>query len=295
MPMPGSEPPRSATWPPRARDLPCYRGRAADISGSDARSTSLTAPLSHHPRSNDVAFEFDLNKNPDAYFITQPEAMEYRYQYDWDAEDSDNDDPDDDLEWNAGITDFALFNNDRRAAQEAHQELPSRWNEMLSSQTSALQRAAQRTHEAAEPSWRSTSPPTHDENLPGLTPDHSPQLHDELDLDHSPPSGSLPIPNYLTITVTPPAEDSRAFFDNDDDDDDGKGGAGLSLRWNQSAPQHPGPRLHRSQRPGLRNARTMSGKAHSWRRPDWEIYPLGEDADAERRAELDSIQNDDEE
>nr|POF06932.1 hypothetical protein CFP56_31556 [Quercus suber] len=296
--MSESAPPRSATWPPTARDFPLHRRCVGDISSDpDARSTSSSAlPLAHPAiRHDDLAFELDLNKHPDSYFITPPEAaMEYRYQYDWDADDSDDDDddPDDDFEWDAGITDFALFDNDRRAAQEAHRELPSRWNEMLSSQTSALQRAAQRSHDAAEPNRHSTSSPTADENLPGLTPDHSPHLHDEWELDHSPPTGSLPVPNYLTITVTPPAEDGRVVFDDADMDDQD---AVRAARWGQRSRKNSASRPLPPQRPGLRNARTMSGKAHSWRRPDHDIYPVGEDADAERRAELDSPQHEDEE
>lgn len=241
---------RRATWPSARKT-----SSSQDISKPESPLAHSTLVLSN----NDTLFEADLNKNPDAHFITQSESMEYRYQYNWSDDDSDDDDDDDqDFQWNAGITDFALFDNDRRAAQEAHQQLPTRWNDMLLSQSDALQRAAQRTQS--------------NDFIPALTPDTSPHLADDMEPD------TVPVPNYLTITLAPPTGHTKQF--NDDDE--------LPLQLlNPHATLVKSTRNFLLQRPGLRHTRTLSGKAHSWRRPGWELYSVGEDVDAERRAELD--------
>ena len=191
--------------------------------------------------------------------------------YDYEEWDSDDDDGEE-VEWNAGITDFALFDDDRKRAQENDEALPSRWASFVSSQEAAMQRALQRERRDYAPD--TTRPPLPFEDLPGLTPDSSPRLKDDLDAEASgdvQPSK----PSYVTITVTPPPEDQRAI----DEDDD------LPLTFHYQRPSERKQAKHKVQRPGLTHNRTLSGKVHVWRRPSWHIYPVREDAEAEGEAE----------
>ncbi len=80
-----------------------------------------------------------LDSNPDSHFLAPIKMYEYE---DWA---SDSNDEGEEIEWDAGITDFALFDSDRRRARENDQPLPSRWNDMLENQSSALQRARDRS------------------------------------------------------------------------------------------------------------------------------------------------------
>jgi hypothetical protein len=70
------------------------------------------------------------------------------------------------------------------------------------------------------------------------------------------------------------------FFDSEDDEEADLPVALLIERARERR------RLARcSERPGLRFNRTLSGKLHVWRRPSWQMYTVGEDVEAEKRAE----------
>ena len=255
---PRPEPERSLTWPPA---LHVATDQASNIHKGD-----LT-PLSPVPYSDNTYgfFEQDLNDNPEYHFLSPIQMYEYE---DW-AEDSDSDA--EEVEWDAGITDFALFDDDRRRAQENNRPLPSKWNGMLAQQTSALQRAVARNRADSDPYPLSATQPSSDDEVPNLTPDVSPDLRDDLDVEsyHGQSVSRPSVPNYLTITVTPPEGD-------DDDDED------LPLSYYAARKQHRPPN-RKLDRPGLRHSRTMSGRAHTWTRPS--MLTVGEDSEAEERAE----------
>ena len=88
-------------------------------------------------------FEDQLDQHPEEHFLS-PVSM---YEYDDWASDSDDDD-DDDVEWDAGITDFALFDRDRRRARDEGQALPEKWETFYESQASALGRAVERSRQS---------------------------------------------------------------------------------------------------------------------------------------------------
>lgn len=250
---------RTLTWPPTIRVV-------ADASVThevDARSVSAISQSTPSP------FEEDLQDHPEDHFLSP--AYEHE---DWT---DDSDDDGDEIEWDAGITDFALFDDDKRRAQAGQDRLSSRWNDFHVSQQWALRRALDRTRSSITPD--TTKPPLPVERMPSLTPDTSPNLRDDLELE---PQQQMPfstprIPNSLMTTVTPSPESEGPL----DDDED----LPLSLYVQRT-------RAHKQitrklERPGLRHSRyTMSGKAHVWRRPIWRIYPVGEDPEAEEKAEL---------
>ncbi|TKA64135.1 hypothetical protein B0A55_11538 [Friedmanniomyces simplex] len=267
---------RTHTWPPSTprltTDAPvAYKSEAGPMS----TSTSTNSP----PTTKEYLDE-DLEDHPEDHFLSPI----YSHS-DWP---SDSDDDEEETDWDAGITDFALFDTDRRRAQETHEQLDRRWAAFLSTQHSALQRAAQRNRAETEP--ETTRPPLPFEDLPGLTPDTSPSLRDDLEVEAVAEGPETRVPGYLTVTLTPPSPEERRvdendelplfffFFDDDDNDDDAKNKA----KRRGSAPP---PRPFKAQRPGLRHARTLSGKAHSWRRPGWGLRVIGEEPDEEARAE----------
>lgn len=205
-----------------------------------------------------IPFENELEDHPEDHFLSP------MYEYEnWDSDDDDGED----VEWNAGITDFALFDTDRRRAQEEHEQLPSRWEGFLSTQQSALQRAMERTRAASAPD--TTRPPLPFNDVPGLTPDGSPNLCDDQDVEscHGRAKSMPPVPSYLTVTLTPPPEEERMI----DDDDD------LPLSFYAKHAKERKQTRRKLERPGLRHTRTMSGKVHVWRRPSWHIYTVGEE------------------
>lgn len=222
-------------------------------------------------------YEEELNKAPEDHFLSPIQMHEYE---DWDT-DSDGGE---EVEWDAGITDFALFNNDRQRAQATDEKVPERWNRLLASQASALQRATQRNRADSDSSI---------EELPQLTPDNSPTLRDDFDMDahfttfgHKP---HAPKPNFLSFKPArttkhgfDDASDDSEFEDSEDEEDDD---LPLSFIIQRSKERQRAARM--SERPGLRFSRTLSGKQHVWRRPSSEIYPLNEDTAAERKAEHD--------
>lgn len=236
-----------------------------------------TAPIRiNNKTTHDTSyFEEELDEAPEDHFLSPIQMHEYE---DWDS-DSDGGE---EVEWDAGITDFALFNNDRRRAQERQEKVPDRWNQLLASQASAFQRAAQ----------RADSDPSLDE-IPQLTPDNSPSLRDEFDMDahfatfgHKP---QAPRPNFLSFRPTrttkhdiDDASDDDSDFDSEDEEE---ADLPISLIIQRAKERQRAARMF--ERPGLRFSRTLSGKQHVWRRPSREIYSLSEDVAGERKAEHD--------
>lgn len=259
---------RTYSWPPAVR----VTTTATDIGGASApkpRSGSMSATTPS--KSTYDQFEDDLEDHPEEYFLTPT----YEYE-DW-AED---DEAGEEIEWNAGITDFALFDNDRRRAQETHEQLPSRWDGFMTGQASALQRAAQRTRTQSTSELKAA--PLFAEDIPELTPDNSPRLGNDLDVEsfNGQRATRSSVPSHLIVVVTPPEEDDDGNAVGDDEDEDSP----LSFYVERATKRIEAQR--KVQRPGLRYSRTMSGKVHTWRRPSWRIYPVGEDTEAEERAEL---------
>lgn len=230
--------------------------------------------------------EEDMDQNPQQHFLSPVQPYEYQP---W-ADDSNEDDDSGDFQWDAGITDFSLFDSDRREAESRQTELPSKWSNVVFNQKEALQRSLKRTTSHAQLTNNNNTSEaatatdiTDTDSLPSLTPDTSPDLRDLGDEFPDPPpplSHSLPFrpsphnkqpkPAYLTVEITPPLP-SEAGFPEDED-------LPLSFR----APQRQLSTAKVTvQRPGLRHARTLSGKLHSWRRPGWEIYALEEAGEGE--------------
>ncbi|KAK3722945.1 hypothetical protein LTR37_002090 [Vermiconidia calcicola] len=252
------EPERSQTWPPTLHN---------ETAGEPGSKSAL--PQSHHVQD---FFQDDLEDNPQNHFLSSIEMYSYE---DW-ADDSDSDD--EEVEWNAGINDFALFDNDRRRAQENNEPLPSKWNNMLDQQASALQRAVERTQEEPKQDGAAGSSITCEEDVPYLTPDRSPELRDDLDVEsyHGQTASRPQLPKYLTIIVTPPEENNDQAVEEDEN-------LPLSIYVaRRRARSQPKRKL---ERPGLRHTRTMSGRIHSWQRPSHSMYTVGEDSEAEEKAE----------
>lgn len=284
-------------------------------------SPSVSSSSSHDP------FEDELNASPDTHFLSPIQMYEYE---DW-ADDSD-DSGAEEVEWNAGITDFALFDRDRRTASARQELVPGKWQSLLASQASALQRAVERNRadSASTSSNGQLPPPTPTvtgnsrqwtplmEDLPQLTPDNSPNLRDDFDIEaHCRRGAKLSVPNYLhgqpylphlalpssgkksfpTVARThSPSEefmtgdftddeddDKEDYDDSDLDDSDDEADVPVAVLIRQAQARRLQAR--KLQRPGLRSSRTMSGKVHVWRRPSRNIYPLGEDVEAEAAAE----------
>lgn len=281
--QPQNDPDRSASWPPAATSEHLTLERSAtwpstasavEDKSNPTSAMPPTAPIRIGKASDDSSyFEEELNKAPEDHFLSPIQMHEYE---DWDS-----DDDGEEVEWDAGITDFALFNNDRQRAQERHEKVPDRWNQLLASQASAFQRAAQRSRADSDPSL---------EEIPQLTPDNSPSLRDEFDMDahfatfgHKP---QAPRPNFLsfrpTRTTTFDVDDDDSDFDSEDEED---ADLPLSLIIQRAKERQRAARMF--ERPGLRFSRTLSGKQHVWRRPSHEIYPLNEDVAGEKKAEHD--------
>lgn len=226
---------RSATWPP-AKIQPEQSG----ITCADTQ-----------------AFKEDLDEHPERHFLS---PMTFEEVYGWDS-DSDDDD-DDDAEWNAGITDFALFASDRKRAMETGEALDEKWDSFMANQAEAFERSVERVMESES------------EEVPELTPDVSPHLKDDLEDDDDGKQMAVPqihVPNYLTVEVKPAQQTGAENFIIGPDDE-------LPLSF-WFAPNK------RIQRPGLKHTRTMSGRKHVWRRPGDGIFTVGEEVEAEEIAE----------
>ncbi|KXT11456.1 hypothetical protein AC579_3304 [Pseudocercospora musae] len=272
--------PRSLTWPPTTVRL---------ASSQDKAHISQSAPAAIMPRIQKKpyhdTFEDEINRDPAAHFLS-PVPM---YEYDDWADESDDDA--EEVEWDAGITDFSLFQDERRRAQQRHEQIPPRWDSLLSSQKHALQRAVQRNRADSDPTLGRNWAPLI-EDVPQLTPDNSPNLRDDFEIEaYCGQNVRRPsIPNYLRLDVTPPEEETDDEDDDDDDDeitdsdDDELPVAFLVERARERRRQ-----ARKMERPGMRFNRTMSGRTHVWRRPSWHIYDVGEDTEAERKAELANV------
>ncbi|EMC93795.1 hypothetical protein BAUCODRAFT_26061 [Baudoinia panamericana UAMH 10762] len=256
---------RTLSWPPTPR-LITYGPAVSQVHTSGTQCATPRAQPKNGPEEADG----DFDEHPEEHFLSPM----YEYE-DW-ASDSDEG-GDDDFEWDAGITDFALFHTDRRHAQESNERLDGRWNEFMSRQQSALQRAVERSRCASQ--IDTTKPPIPVEEVPGLTPDSSPELHDDLEIEsyHGQGTPRPTVPGYLTVIVTPQSPEDRTIHSNED----------LPCFLELSVQRKHARR--KLERPGLRHARTLSGKAHSWRRPSWEIHTLGEEPETERSAEQGAI------
>lgn len=256
---------RSLSWPPR------LDAAAAVQKGVPEPHSASTTTITLHGNT----YEDDLDSDPQNHFLSPIQMYEYE---DW-ADDSDSDG--EEVEWDAGITDFALFDNDRQQAQEGNKLLPSKWADLLARQASALERAVQRNRQDSTPDPVNRPLPWSESEVPHLTPDTSPDLRDDLDVE-SYHGQSIPrpaVPNYLTVAVSPPDDDSTALVE-----EDGDLPHSTKLFRGQQLSKHAHP-PQRLQRPGMRHTRTMSGHIHAWRRPDRQIYTLGEDSEGENRAE----------
>lgn len=197
-------------------------------------------------------FEYDpieerLDKDPGSYFLSPI--------------DEEDEDDGEEIEWDAGIDDFALYAEERSTG--FMNKPKDKWHRLEDSQQQALERALARAQADSAPVTQS-KPPAADE-IPGLTPDHSPRLQDNLEMPDPMPKR----PHYVTVIVTPP--------DEDDEEDD----APLFMRsYNTVRVKHRVPR------PGLRHTRTLSGKHHSWSRPSFHLYTVEDQPEEEeKRAE----------
>ncbi|KAK0263806.1 hypothetical protein B0A54_02685 [Friedmanniomyces endolithicus] len=253
---------RTPTWPPSTPRI-ATKPPQASISESEPIFKTTTSQPTPDQYSDD-----DLEDHPEARFLSPL----YEYE-DW-ASDSDADDSD--TEWNAGITDFALFQPDTQLANQTSSPVDPKWAHFVSEQQSARQRALARV--CASPDF--TKPPLPFEELPGLTPDSSPSLRDDLDVEIH---GTAREVSYLTTLLTPPSVEERTIGPEDalplslDDDEDVEKGL-----WMPVVPRKVQRGL---QRPGMRGARTLSGKRHSWRRPGWGMFVIGEEGEEEAEAE----------
>ena len=233
--------------------------------------------------------EEDIDANPAQHFLSPVHAYEYD---DW-SDDSDDDSGS--VEWDAGITDFALFDHDRRQAQTTGESLPDKWNDLMSNQASALQRSVARSR-----AWSEVNdmPGNHDHrsgSVPALTPDASPHM-DDLD-DNEPLKFQQPTlptfkvsprtPIYRKVTAAEIEDAMNDFYDDDDDD-------GLLLSIHPPRKENVAPLQHRRkvQRPGLGKDRTLSGRAHSWRRPGLHLGIVMENPREEREAEREAERED---
>ncbi len=259
---------RSLGWPSSLHAAGAQPSDALKGQNEPRSTISLSTKPTHD------TFEEDLENNPENHFLSPIQMYEYE---DW-AEDSDSED---EVEWDAGIMDFALFDEDRRKAQEGDAPLPSKWSDMLAKQNDALQRAVKRSRDDSNSEDHVMIPAqTSDNELPNLTPDTSPDLRDDLDVEsfHGQTSLRPSIPNYLTIPVEPSDKQSGEVVEETKD-------LPLSTYVAKQQQQQRATGDRKLQRPGMRYARTLSGRVHTWRRPSWNIYPVGEDAEAENRAE----------
>ncbi|OQN96391.1 hypothetical protein B0A48_17643 [Cryoendolithus antarcticus] len=256
-------------------------------------STSITSadlipasmPLPHTPRilaTSAPAFEDadEIDLDPQSHFLSPMASYEH-----WSDDDEDDDDVPD---WDAGIIDFGLLYEDHKKADVP---LPSKWNGLLADQAQLYQQTVQRTSTAVEPEFLARN--GSGDSLPGLTPDASPQVNDDMDYDSDgdglvmPTRRNVPVFNLI---ITPPAEDleaalAEAAAGNETDEEDY---LPLSFFVKRSQAQRKAAAQHatatssapavqpRMVRPGLKHDRTLSGKRHSWVKPSRGLYSIRE-------------------
>jgi hypothetical protein len=248
--------------------------------------------FSANPNSATTLFEEDLDNNPHSHFLSPVHMYES-----WD--DSDDDD-DDDCQFDAGITDFALFSDDYNRAKEQDIPLSSKWYDRAVART-----RAELADRPISPFDSDSTSAQHDA-VPSLTPDTSPRLADDLEFDSADESttgiASVSLP-YRTKIVTPadlpdrpasaPIDIPRSRFSlgtlsesavEDEEFADPAAPAFLLYRHSQrpdrrrnSARPAPPP-----MRPGMSAGnRTLSGKLHVWRRPSWDLHVVYEEREEE--------------
>lgn len=239
-------------------------------------------------------FEEDIDENPYSHFLSPVHMYES-----WD--DSDDDSDDGSFEFDAGITDFALFNDEYKRAKEQNIPLSDKWNDFVQDQAACLDRAVARTR--AERSDRPAGPFysgstfAQSDSVPSLTPDASPRLVDDLDYDSA--DETTPAQPYQTEIVTPETTrlpsspiniPARAWPDTisesaiEDDDEDPTAPAFLLYRHSQRTDKRRQPAKPQPapMRPGLSaGSRTLSGKLHVWRRPSWDLFSVDEEREEE--------------
>lgn len=235
-----------------------------------------------------------INNNPQAHFLSPAHPYDF-----WEDDDEDDDDTGADFEWDAGIVDFSLFAADKERFESRNLPIPHKWDGFLADQQQVYQRSASREDNTAKPAFLTPSPSESD-SVPGLTPDSSPNLHDNLDYPSSdeeerpvtpPRSSSAPInipPRPKSILKKPTTHFWEDTIDETDEGDEEYlplsyyVSRGQVQRKQKATPQQP-PKL---QRPGLRGTRTLSGKVHSWVRPSYGIESVEERKDEEIMAEI---------
>jgi hypothetical protein len=250
------------TMPPH--QLRHSNGSITQSNHADDRQMPHAAPQSRYPDPS----EEDIDEDPQAHFLSPVQMYEM-----WD--DSDDEDGDDVVDWDAGIIDFGLFHDDHKRAKDANIPLPCKWNHVLTDQAQVYQRVVSRaTHNDSEPEFLSRTPSG--ESLPGLTPDCSPQLQDNLDYESDNDNDDDTSHPQFQLIVTPPPEDSTSALLDDDDEDD----LPLSFFVERGRAQRRAVEAARAKtlfsRPGLRGDRTLSGKRHAWRRPYWDLFTIKE-------------------
>ncbi|WPG98795.1 Hypothetical protein R9X50_00159100 [Acrodontium crateriforme] len=284
---------RSATWPTidSLSSLITPNGEVMNMIGAVSRS----APQSDGLVLEDIDQDFDVE--PQAHFLSamnDPDSDNFYSMY---GPDSDEDDDGSEIEWNAGIMDFSLFNDDRRRSEETNEPLSSKWDYLLQSQRRADERCAQRQLDSER--HRNGGSKTGTVNdVPALTPDTSPRLQDNLEDGEDDVLSSNHSAQIIKITVTPPSEDTSptkkqcipafrfptAIVDDEQDEYEDDEDLPLSFFVNRSLIKQPSTR-RKIARPGLRGSRTLSGQSHSWIRPPINLYSLGERPEDEQRAE----------
>nr|OQO16427.1 hypothetical protein B0A51_17173 [Rachicladosporium sp. CCFEE 5018] len=253
---------------------------SASVTSADP--SPATIPLPHTPRilatsapTLEDADEIDLD--PQSHFLSPMASYEY-----WSDDDEDDDDGPD---WDAGIIDFGLFYEDHKKADVP---VPSKWNGLLADQAQLYQQNVKRSSTAVEPEFLARN--GSGDSLPGLTPDASPQVKDDMDYDSDgdglvmPTRRNAPVFNLI---ITPPEEDlegalAEAAAGNETDEEDY---LPLSFFVRRSQAQRKAAAQHGSAaasvqpkltRPGLKSDRTLSGKRHSWVKPSRGLYSIRE-------------------
>jgi len=266
----------------------------------DPSTVKLMPSIAHHSgfATTPSRYEEDIDDNPHSHFLSPVHMYES-----WD--DSDDDSDDGSFEFDAGITDFALFNDDYKRAKELNLPLSDKWNDFVEGQADALDRAVARTRSErnnipAAPFYSGSSFSQH-ESLPSLTPDTSPRLADDLDYD-SAEDAATTTKSYQTRIVTPESTQTASAPINiparskqnlgtvsesaieDDEFEDPAAPAFLLYRHSQRTDKRRQPAKPQPapMRPGLSaGSRTLSGKLHVWRRPSWDLFSVDEEREAE--------------
>lgn len=257
---------RSATWPPSTP-------KTQQPQPQPVQPPQLPPPTITITPSEEDAFIDDLSEHPERHFLSPMNADDY-----WDS-DPDSDFDDSDGEWNAGITDFALFSADRQRSVVTGQPLGAEWKSFMEGQGEAFARYVERVRLDEE----------QDEGVPGLTPDASPDMRDDLEDDEGEGAAIegegqekliipwIQVPDYLTVEIKPSHSTTGPNATLIGPNDDLPLFLGISRKY--------AALKRKVERPGLRHGRTLSGKRHVWRKPGGDMFTVGEDVIGEEEAE----------